>query len=304
MRRHIARARHPVAIPDGATMTDEVPRRGSLWPDPRANGADVLPPLRQPPGPGTQARSELPPPRTVTVVSGVSTRAGQGLSTFILHAAWEMAAASSVLLIDLDETGGTLAESLHIPRAVADRQSVEGFYTGDLVTPERIQANAVLVRGRPRLRLVPGRSAVSNGPGLDSILPRMAQALRTVDADYVFLDLGPCLAYPGLTNPDAVVQAIRRVSSRVVCVLTSDPLPFQHAIQVMRRLGNSLLPDVVMWRWGRRWEADLLATWRDEHRGLPVRSLMDWSDSAYTSWLLTGRPTLDVRHTVRDDLRL
>lgn len=245
----------------------------------------------------------LPAPLPI-VVAGVSTRAGQGLSTFILHAAWEMASTHSVVLVDLDETGGTIAQSLHMPRQAVESCSVENFYTGDAVTAERIHGNAVAVRSRPRLAVVPGRSAGTYGPGLDAILPRMAGGLRTLDADYVFLDLGPCLAYPGLTNPDAVVQAIRRVSTRVVCVLSADPLPFQHALQVMRRLGHRLMPDVVMWRWGRDWEKDLVATWREEQPGLPIRSLLDWSDAQYNGWLLSGRPTLDVRHAVRDDLRI
>jgi MinD-like ATPase involved in chromosome partitioning or flagellar assembly len=221
----------------------------------------------------------------------------------MLHAAWEMASRQNVVLIDMDETGGTIAEALHLPRRVVERQSVESFYTGESVSVERIRANAVPLHARPRLHVVPGRSAGTCGPGLDVILPRMAAALRNIDCDYVFLDLGPCLAYPGLINPDAIVQAIRRVSTRVVCVLSTDPLPFQHALQVMRRLGNRLLPDVVMWRWGKDWERDLVATWHEELSGLPIRSVMDWSDSQYTAGLLSGRPALDVKHAVRNDLR-
>jgi MinD-like ATPase involved in chromosome partitioning or flagellar assembly len=273
---------------------------------PTAAVAGVIPALRPalPQAPATPTVGRVAPQRLTTVVAGVSTRAGQGLSTFMLHAAWETATTHRVVLIDMDETGGTIAEALHLPRRTVERQSVESFYTGESVSPERIHANAIPLRARPQLSVVPGRSAGTCGPGLDAILPRMAGALRSIDCDYVFLDLGPCLAYPGLINPDAVVQAIRRVSTRVVCVLSTDPLPFQHALQVLRRLGNRLLPDVVMWRWGKDWERDLVATWREELPGLPIRSLLDWSDAQYNSWLLSGRPALDVRHAVRDDLRL
>lgn len=271
----------------------------------------LIHPLRARTAPPAAARDAATPPHAVqtpnrltTVVAGVSTRAGQGLSTFMLHAAWEMAATHQVVLVDMDETGGTIAEALHLSRRVVEGRSAENFYTGDTVTAERIRANAVTLRARPRLAVVPGRSAGACGPGLDAILPRMAIALRSLECDYVFLDLGPCLAYPGLTNPEAVVQAIRRVSTRIVCVLSTDPLPFQHAVQVMRRLGNRLLPDVVMWRWGKEWERELVAAWREQMRGLPIRSLVDWSDAGYSRGLLNGRPMLDVKHAVRNDLRL
>lgn len=272
------------------------PQRGSRVVDVPTG---VMPALHAAPEVGAAART-----RTATVVAGVSTRAGQGLSTFLLNAAWDLAADRDVLLVDLDESGGTVAESLHLSRAVVAAHSVEALYTGEVVTADRLAANSVGVRGRPRLRVVPGRAATSCGPGLDAILPRLTTALRTADADVVLLDLGPCLAYPGLVNPDAVVSAIRRVAGRVVCVLAADPLPFQHAMQVMRRLGDRLLPDVVVWRWERRWSEELVASWQGTLPGIPIRSVVDWDGRAYAASLLSGRPVADVGRTVRRDLRL
>ena len=259
--------------------------------------------MRQPPQrPSVHQPPQLPASsaKGPQVIAGTTTRAGQGLTTFLVHAAWELAEKSQVLLVDLDEAGGTIAESLRIPRAVVEAQSVENFYTGDAVSTERILANAVTIKDRSRLRVIPGRSASSFGRGLDLILPQLKEGLRGTGVDYVILDLGACLAYPAMLRPDDIVAAIRDVSSRVWTVLGSDPLTGQHAIQVLNRVGRRLLPDVVMWEYRKGWGKAVSQTFRDEVADIPVRSIMDWNESAYDAWLTSGRPTLDVEHAIRD----
>jgi MinD-like ATPase involved in chromosome partitioning or flagellar assembly len=248
----------------------------------------------------------LPPRPGPQIISVVSTRQRVGASTFAFHLAYELAADRQVLLIDLDEAGGSLAESCHVDGRLVIERSVEQFYIGTAVSAEAIRDNALPITDRrARLQLVAGRrpQLTELGGGQHVILPRLRDGLRHQDVDVVVLDLGACLAYPNVPL-QAVATAIHSVSDRVIGVLCSDPNVVQHAVQVMRGVGRELLADFVCWRSGGEWARHIERVWHEEHPGQPIRAWLEWSDGHYNRWLRTGKPSFDVRDTVRRHLRL
>jgi hypothetical protein len=86
----------------------------------------------------------------------------------------------------------------------------------------------------------------------------------------------------------------------VITVLGSDPLTAQHAMQVMNRIGRTLLSDVVLWEYRKGWGSAVAQTFRNEVEETPVRSVMDWNESDYDSWLTSGKPSLDIDHAIKD----
>jgi hypothetical protein len=250
--------------------------------------------------------SALPPRPGPEIISVVSTRDRVGASTFAFHMAYELAARKRVLLIDLDESGGSLAEACQVDGRLVVERSAENFYIGTAVPAEQIQSNALPITDRrTRLQLVAGRrpERTELGGGQHIILPRLHDGLRHQDVDVVVLDLGACLGHSGGAL-QAVAAAIESVSDRVIGVLCADPLVVQHAVQVMRGVGRELLADFVCWRSGGEWARHAERVWFEEHPGQPLRAWLEWSDSSYNRWLRTGTPSFDVRDTVRRHLRL
>jgi hypothetical protein len=248
----------------------------------------------------------LPPRLGPQIISIVSPSAGVRASTFSFHLAYELAADHQVLLIDLDEAGGSLAEACHVDGRLVIERSVENFYIGTAVPSERIRSNAIPITDRrARLQLVAGRrpQSIELGGGQHLILPRLQDGLRQQDVDIVVLELGACLAYPSVPLR-AVTTAIQSVSDRVIGVLSSDPLYLQHAVQVMNGVGRELLADFVCWRWGSEWVRHTERVWLEEHPGQPIRAWLDWSDRNYNRWLRTAKPSFDVGDAVRHHLRL
>ncbi len=250
---------------------------------------------------GLREASPLPPRGGPRIISVVGTRAGIGASTFAFHLAYELADEQRVLLIDLDEAGGTLAEACHVDGRLVIERSVENFYIGTAVPAERIRTNAIPITDRrDRFHLIPGRrpQLTELGWGQHVILPRLHEGLRQQDVDVVVLDLGPCLG----AQLASAAAAIRSISDRVVGVLTTDPLVIQHAVQLLRTLDRELLADWVCWRWGTEWARHTEEVWQAELPGQPIRAWLDWSDRAYNRWLRTAQPSFEVRDVVRRHL--
>lgn len=252
---------------------------------------------------GAREASPLPARQGPRIISVVGTRAGIGASTFAFHLAYELADDHRVLLIDLDETGGTLAEACHVDGRLVIERSVENFYIGTAVPAERIRTNAIPITDRrDRLQLVAGRrpQLTELGWGQHVILPRLHDGLRQQEVDVVVLDLGACLG-GALASAAA---AIRSISDRVIGVLTTDPLVIQHAVQVLRALDREFLADWVCWRWGTEWTRHTEDIWQAELPGQPIRAWLDWSDRAYNRWLRTAQPSFAIREAVRRHLLL
>jgi MinD-like ATPase involved in chromosome partitioning or flagellar assembly len=150
-----------------------------------------------------------------TVVSVLTTKDGQGSTSFALSLAWAAAEQRRVLLVDADMSGtGTLADAIAL--------DFGGLGIGNLfgtvaISAAMLEQQAVTVGVRPRLRVVAGLQGFS-GPGAVDLLPRLVPALRSVPDDLVVLDLG----------------AIAEASQRVFIVMHDSPARLVKSIQVLK----------------------------------------------------------------------
>ncbi len=166
-----------------------------------------------------------------TVLSVLTTKGGQGSTSFALSLAWAAAEERRVLLVDADMSGtGTLADLIAL--------DFGGLGIGNLFGTVAISAamlgqQSVAVRARPRLRVVAGLQGFS-GPGIAELLPRLVPALHSVPDELVVLDLGAALAHPGQESPRRTAEAIAEASQRVFIVMHDSPARLVKSIQVLK----------------------------------------------------------------------
>jgi len=166
-----------------------------------------------------------------TVISVLTTKDGQGSTSFALSLAWAAAEERRVLLVDADMSGtGTLADLIAL--------DFGGLGIGNLfgtlaVSAGMLEQQAVAVRARPRLRVVAGLQGFS-GPGVADLLPRLVPALRSTADELVILDLGAALAHPGQESPRRAAEAIAEASQRVFIVMHDSPARLVKSIQVLQ----------------------------------------------------------------------
>lgn len=166
-----------------------------------------------------------------TVVSVLTTKDGQGSTSFALSLAWAAAEDRRVLLLDADMSGtGTLADAIAL--------DFGGLGIGNLfgtiaISAAMLEQQATAVRARPRLRVVAGLQGFS-GPGVGDLLPRLVPALRSLPDELVVLDLGAALAHPGQESPRRTAEAIADASQRVFIVMHDSPARLVKSIQVLK----------------------------------------------------------------------
>jgi MinD-like ATPase involved in chromosome partitioning or flagellar assembly len=166
-----------------------------------------------------------------TVVSVVTTKDGQGSTSFALGLAWAAAEERRVLLVDADMSGtGTLADAIALDFG---GRGIGGLFGTLAISAAMLDQQAVAVPGRPRLRVVAGLQGFS-GPGVADLLPRLAPALRSVPDELVVLDLGAALAHPGQESPRRTAEAIAEASHRVFIVVQDSPARLVKSIQVLK----------------------------------------------------------------------
>ena len=166
-----------------------------------------------------------------TVVSVVTTKDGQGSTSFALALAWAAAEQRRVLLVDADMSGtGTLADAIALDFGA---RGIGNLFGTVAVSAAMLEQQAVAVRARPRLRAVAGLQGFS-GPGVAELLPRLVPALRSVPDELVVLDLGAALAHPGHESPRRTAEAIAQASQRVFVVLQDSPARLVKSIQVLK----------------------------------------------------------------------
>jgi hypothetical protein len=207
----------------------------------------------------------------MTITVGVMTpRPGQGSSTWALALAWEIAETSTVLLVDADPQGGTIADQLALPlEASAGQVGMARLFGPARVSAEMIEANSIPVARRSRLRVVPGVAGYS-GPVLSTFLPKLrepaeagsyygdqgpsrsASSLLDVSSDVVIVDLGAPLAHPDLQAPERAADAIATAFQRVFIVIRDAPglLPYNLSVLRAARLAKGEL--ILACRGGRR----------------------------------------------------
>ncbi|HET9051037.1 MAG TPA: hypothetical protein VFO60_04995, partial [Candidatus Dormibacteraeota bacterium] len=86
----------------------------------------------------------------VVAVAGAS--GGVGATGFALALAWSHAEKGQTMLVDADGGGGTAADVL----GIQDARSIANAYGATGVSAAELERQAVVVRDRPRLRVVPG----------------------------------------------------------------------------------------------------------------------------------------------------
>jgi len=166
-----------------------------------------------------------------TIVSVLTTKDGQGSTTFALSLAWAAAEHRRVLLIDADMSGtGTLADAIALDFGGL---GIGGLFGTVAISAAMLEQQAVAVAVRPRLRVVAGLQGFS-GPGIADLVPKLVPALRSVPDELVVLDLGAALAHPGHESPRRTAEAISRASQRVFIVVHDSPARLLKSIQVLK----------------------------------------------------------------------
>jgi MinD-like ATPase involved in chromosome partitioning or flagellar assembly len=165
------------------------------------------------------------------VVSVLTTKDGQGSTSFALSLAWAAADDRRVLLVDADMSGtGTLADAIALDFG---GRGIGNLFGTLAITAAMLEQQAVTVRARPRLRVVAGLQGFS-GPGVAELLPRLVPALRSVPDELAVLDLGAALAHPGQESPRRTAEAISQASQRVFIVVHDSPTRLVKSIQVLK----------------------------------------------------------------------
>jgi MinD-like ATPase involved in chromosome partitioning or flagellar assembly len=166
-----------------------------------------------------------------TVVSVLTTKDGQGSTTLALALAWTAAEKRRVMALDADMSGtGTLADLVALDFG---SRGIGGLFGTMAVSGFLLEQQAVPVRSRPRLRVVPGLQGFC-GPEVGDLLPRLQPALQALPEELVFLDLGAALAHPRQESPRRTAEAVTDVSQRVLVVLHDSPARLVKSIQVLK----------------------------------------------------------------------
>ncbi|MFN2463979.1 MAG: hypothetical protein ABR573_08780 [Candidatus Dormibacteria bacterium] len=209
-------------------------------------------------------------------IAVLTTRPGQGSTTFAISLAWDLAASASVTIVDLDMMGGSVADALELN---AEGLGIANLLTNATVDGSGLDAQAVPHPARPSLRVVPGLRGFS-GPSLGRLMPRLAAAFSAVKSDFTVIDMGCPLAFPDLESPRLTAETISHAVRRTMVVVRDDPTFLPGSIQLLKFARIPQADLVVMKRRGSRMgriASDVLGvqlpgypTWQfdwDERRG-------------------------------------
>jgi hypothetical protein len=167
-----------------------------------------------------------------TIVSVLTTKDGQGSTSFALSLAWTTSERHRTMLVDADMSGtGTLADAVAID---GGGRGIGHLLGPRAVTASMLEAQATTLRSRPRLRVVAGLSGGYCGPNVAELLPRLGSGLQALSERMVVLDLGAALAHPGQESPRRTGEAIAQVSQRVFIVIQDSPPRLVRSIQLLR----------------------------------------------------------------------
>ena len=78
-------------------------------------------------------------------IAVLTTRPGQGATTFAISLAWDLAVTNSVMLVDFDMAGGTIADALEVDPG---GRSIANLLTLPRVDAGSLAAQAVSLKGR------------------------------------------------------------------------------------------------------------------------------------------------------------
>lgn len=178
----------------------------------------------------------------------LTTRPGQGSTTFAISLAWDLAMTRSVTLIDADMMGGTVADALELD---TKGRGIANLLTASTIETGALEAQAVIHPARPSLHIVPGLRGFS-GPSMGRLVARLAGALSTLRTDFVVVDMGCPLAFPDLESPRVTAESVSHAVRRTLVVLRDDPTLLPGSIQLLKFARIPQADLVVMKRRGSR----------------------------------------------------
>lgn len=221
-----------------------------------------------------------------TAIAVATTRAGQTSTSWAVSVAWTLAADRSVVLVDCDMEGGTIADILYLPtgdRGIAnclgERQS----------TAAELDAQSVPVPDRPNLRVIPGLRGTF-GFDVAECLRRLGPGLRDLGYDTVIADLGHPLSHPGLRSPRAAADAICTAFQRVFFVVRDEPALMARSLDVLRSARLPRGEIVICQQRGRALHRVLNESLKRELPDLAVRNGWSWDERRAIRIAETGRP--------------
>ncbi|MFN2451279.1 MAG: hypothetical protein ABR541_02880 [Candidatus Dormibacteria bacterium] len=221
-----------------------------------------------------------------TLVGVYTTRAGQTSTYWATTLAWALAEKRTVLLVDCDMEGGTIADLLYL--RVEDR-SIGSLFADRLARPDELADQALPVPRRPNLRVVPG---LRGGYGLEisEALRRLEPAVRNQPDDVVVVDLGHPLAHPLLRSPRGAAETIASLFHRTFVVLRDDPALVARSIEVLRDAQPPQGELILCQQRSRAMRRELVDTLGRELPALPVRGAWAWDERRATRMGDSGVP--------------
>ncbi len=226
---------------------------------------------------------------TVSLLLGVcTTRAGQTSTSWATSLAWSLAATRSVVLVECDMEGGTIADLLYLR---LDDRGLANCFGDRPATREVLESQAVSVPDRRHLRVIPGLRS-TYGSEIGECLRSIGPALRTLACDAVVVDLGHPFAHTSLRSPRAAADSVCSVFDRVFIVVRDDPALLSRSIDVLRTARPPHGELIVCEQRGATHRRVMVESLERELPDLPIRRGWAWDERRAARVADTGRPTV------------
>lgn len=209
-----------------------------------------------------------------TVVAVYTTRAGQTSTYWATSLAWTLAESRSVMLVDCDMEGGTIADLLFLRTA---DHSIGNVFADRPARPGELAEQALSVPRRANLRVVPGLRG-SCGFDISEALRRLQPALCNQPDELVIADLGHPLAHPLLRSPRGGAEMICSTFQRAFIVVRDDPALVARSIDVLREARPPHGEIVICHQRSRAMKRELMDSFERELPDLPVRGAWPWDE--------------------------
>lgn len=216
-------------------------------------------------------------------IAVITTSPGQGSTGYALGLAWSAAADRGVRLIDADPAVGTIRTLLNLD-ATASIENVLGSAT---VQPSALEAQSVVIEGRPHLRVVPGfrrwefRSA--------QVVGRVAPALAQLPVDVVIADLG-CPFDPAEGGARSAVALLAGNFDLILVVVRSQADLLERALRLLDGVPQSRMRLVIARPPQRREMTATLALLAEHLPGLATPLEWDWDHARVLKQEVSGTP--------------